>query len=138
MRSAGPVQPGEDLTHGQTPASCGMTRRAGSPRGILTDRRSSLLGVKVGVAQHPVARLGLPAPCTLRVSCGPSGGQCRWQSLQGHGSRFERSSCARRRVKHGLPTAAVGRFVASADRPPPWTTLRCATPTSSNTGKVVQ
>jgi len=25
---------------------------------------------------------------------------------------------------HGLPTAAVGRFVASADRPPPWTTLR--------------
>lgn len=25
-----------------------------------------------------------------------------------------------------------------AGRPPPWTTLRCATPTSSNTGKVVQ
>jgi len=29
----------------------------------------------------------------------------------------------RRRVEHGLPTAALGRFVASADRPPPWTTL---------------
>ena len=28
-----------------------------------------------------------------------------------------------RRVEHELPTAAVGRFVASADRPPPWTTL---------------
>jgi hypothetical protein len=27
------------------------------------------------------------------------------------------------RVEHELPTAAVGRFVASADRPPPWTTL---------------
>ena len=25
--------------------------------------------------------------------------------------------------EHGLPTAAVGRFVASADRPPPWTGL---------------
>jgi hypothetical protein len=26
-------------------------------------------------------------------------------------------------VVHELPTAAVGRFVASADRTPPWTTL---------------
>lgn len=28
-------------------------------------------------------------------------------------------------LRHELSTAAVGRFVASADRPPPWTTLRC-------------
>jgi hypothetical protein len=28
-----------------------------------------------------------------------------------------------RAVEHGLPTAAVGRYVASADRPPPWTGL---------------
>ena len=27
------------------------------------------------------------------------------------------------RVEHGLPTAAGGRFVASADHSPPWTTL---------------
>ena len=25
--------------------------------------------------------------------------------------------------EHELPTASVGRYVASADRPPPWTTL---------------
>jgi hypothetical protein len=35
-----------------------------------------------------------------------------------------------RRVEHGLPTAAVGRFVASADRPPPWTTLHRGTSTA--------
>ena len=28
------------------------------------------------------------------------------------------------RAEHGLPTAAVGRFVACAARPPPWTSLR--------------
>jgi len=28
-------------------------------------------------------------------------------------------------LRDELPTASAGRFVASADRPPPWTTLRC-------------
>ena len=43
MLLAGPVQPGKDIIHGQTPASCGMTHRAGNPRGSLTDRRSGAL-----------------------------------------------------------------------------------------------
>ncbi len=142
--SAGPVQPGKANAHGQTPASCGMTCRVGRPGGSLTDRRSWLLTL----ALHPVARLGLPAPRGLRVSCGPSSGQRSGQSPWGHGSRNETSAQRMRRVKnltgqhlcaeHGLPTAAFGRFVASADRPPPWTTLRCAMPTSLNSRKVVQ
>ena len=28
-------------------------------------------------------------------------------------------------LRDELPTASVGRFIASADRPPPWTTLHC-------------
>ena len=54
-------------------------------------------------------------------------------SPQGHGSRsipsvvllgqVKSALCEPRSVEHGLPTAAVGRFVASADRPSPWTTL---------------
>jgi hypothetical protein len=41
--------------------------------------------------------------------------------------RFFRTICgwfsAVLSVRDELPTASVGRFVASADRPPPWTTL---------------
>ena len=44
-------------------------------------------------------------------------------------SRFFRTICGRFAVvlclRDELPTASVGRFVASADRPPPWTTLHC-------------
>ena len=127
VRSAGPVQPGKVTAHRQAPASCGMTRRAGSPRGSLTDRRSWLL-LNNTAALHPVARLGLPAPRGLRVSCGPSSGQRTRQSPRGHGSRCEPSArlsnSSSRRVHHGLPTAPIARFVASADRSPPWTTLR--------------
>ena len=39
--------------------------------------------------------------------------------------------------QHALSTAAGGRFAASADRPP-WTTLRCAMPTTLNHRKVVE
>ena len=38
----------------------------------------------------------------------------------------------------GAATAVAGRFVASADQPPPWTTLRHFMPVSFNTRKVVQ
>ncbi len=59
MHGRGPVQAGEDIsTHGQTPWSCGMTARVGRRDGELIDRRSSC----EGVALHPVARCGLPAP----------------------------------------------------------------------------
>src|SRR3982750_4162450 len=123
MRLAGPVQPGKVVAHGQTPASCGMTGRAGSPRGSLTDWRSWLLTA----ALHPVARLGLPAPRGLRVSYGPSSGQPRRQSPRGHRSRCTPSTSAgdasSHRSEHGLTTAACGRSVASAGRPPPWTPL---------------
>ncbi|GIK86957.1 MAG: hypothetical protein BroJett026_24380 [Betaproteobacteria bacterium] len=84
----GPVQPGKEVAHGQAPVSCGMTCRAGSPRGSLTDRRSRLHTS----ALHPVARLGLPAPRRLRVSCGLSRSQRDGQSPRGHGSRSDLSS----------------------------------------------
>ena len=139
---AGPVQPGEESSHGQSPINCGKTCRAGSPCGSLTDWRSWLCTL----ALHPVARLGLPAPRRLRVSCGPSSGQRAWQSPRGHGSRNQPSARQQRPVKdwigsgvkHGLPTAAVGRFVASADRPPPWITLRHTSPTATEDWRVVQ
>ena len=38
----------------------------------------------------------------------------------------------RLRAEHGLSAAGTGRLVASADRAPPRTTLRCAMPTSPN------
>ena len=41
-------------------------------------------------------------------------------------SRVKKALCGLSRFEHGLPTAAVG-FVASAHRPPLWTTLRRAT-----------
>jgi hypothetical protein len=140
VHRAGPVQPGKVVAHGQAPASCGKTRRAGSPRGTLTDWRSWLL-LNNTVALHPVARLGLPAPRALRVSSGPSSGQRRRQSSRGHGSRYIPSSlgCGRSRhcLQRGLTTAPCGRSVASAGRPPPWTTLH-RRPTSSTDWKVVQ
>jgi hypothetical protein len=52
--------------------------------------------------------------------------------------RVNNAARRRRIVEHGLPTAAAGRFVASADRPPPWTTLRGAVHASLNEWKVVQ
>ncbi len=144
MGSAGPVQPGIASAHGQTPTNCAKTRRAGSPRGTLTDRRSWLHTM----ALHPVARLGLPAPRRLRVSCGPSSGQRAWQSLRGHGSPNETSVRAARHVKpcahprgraeHGLSTASLGRFVAGADRPTPWATLHRGMPAPLIHRKVVQ
>jgi len=144
VRLAGPVQPDEESGHGRTPASCGMTIRAGSPCGSLIDRRSRLRHL----ALHPVARLGLPAPRGLRVSQGPSSGQRHWQSPRGHGSRFQPSARREIHVKtcgqsgliaeHGLPTAAFGRYVASADRPPPWTTLHRVTLALAHEAKVVQ
>ena len=110
-----------------------MTARVGRRGGKLINRRSSW----VGLALHPGARRGLPAPCGLRVSFGPSKGERTGQSPQGHGSRsipsvvllggVNAAHTQSRRVEHGLPTAAVGRFVASADRPPPWTTLHRST-----------
>ncbi len=100
---AGPVQPGKERAHGQTPAGCDMTCRAGSPRGSLTDRRSWLRTL----ALHPVARLGLPAPRRLRVSCGPSSGQPTGQSPRGHGSRNTTSAQAERRVKVAAYPAAL-------------------------------
>jgi hypothetical protein len=43
--------------------------------------------------------------------------------------RFVRTICgwtsAILSLRDELPTASIGRFVASADRPPPWTTLWC-------------
>src|SRR6266568_3065465 len=151
---AGPIQPGEESAHGQSPASCGMTLRAGSPRGTLTDRRSWLSTL----ALHPVARLGLPAPRGLRVSCGPSSGQRHWQSPREHGSRITPSAPNLRRVKaaahhnpaieHGLPT---GCFAAVGNSPPGqggagrvahsqarWITLRHSHTTAFNTPRVVQ
>ena len=143
MGLSGPVQPDKDIVaHGQTPCSCGMTARVGRRGGKLMNRRSSLLGL----ALHLGARRGLPAPCGLRVSHGPCEGKRSWQSPQGHGSRSIPSvavsssvkwvDCDDQRVEHGLPTAAFGRFVASADRPPPWTTLRRSASTAVNSLKV--
>ena len=152
--AAGPVQPGEECAHGQTPASCGMTCRAGSPRGSLTDWRSWLRTL----ALHPVARLGLPAPRGLRVSHGPSSGQRTGQSPRGHGSRNTPSARQSRRVKiaarrgrsagHGLPTGCFAvvdnapRGVRGASRVvhnhARWTTLRRDLSASSTTSRVVQ
>ena len=85
MRLRGPVQSAKDLsTHRQTPWSCGMTARVGRPGGELIDWRSG----GEGLALHPVARHGLPAPHGLQVSYGPSRGQRRRQSPWGHGSQF--------------------------------------------------
>jgi len=90
-----------------------MTARVGRRGGTLINRRSSW----VGLALHPVARRGLPAPRVLLVSCGPSQGKQKWQSLRGHGSRFTPSvillggvnveQTKRGSAEHGLLT---GRF----------------------------
>ena len=105
---AGPVQPSKGSGHGQTPASCGMTCRAGSPSGSLTDRRSW----RLTLALHPVARLGLPAPRGLRVSRGPSSGQPTRQSPRGRGSRSETPVSRRHRVRALSATApTIGRVV---------------------------
>jgi len=113
VRMNGPVQAGEDIgtsTHGQTPQNCGMTARVGRRGGKLINWRSSW----VGVALHPVARRGLPAPRGLLVSYGPSEGKQKWQSPQRHGSRFTPSvillggvnaaQTKRKLAEHGLPT----------------------------------
>ena len=92
--------------------------------------------------QRPVPHAREPLPET----------EAEWRALKvryptaesmkalGDQSGISASSLERRRVKsathelpcveHGLPTAAAGRFVASADRPPPWTTLRRRTSTT--------
>jgi hypothetical protein len=106
-----------------------MTCRAGAVHGTLTERRShALTDVTVGAVQHPVTGLGLPASCRLRVLSRSSSGQRSKQSLQGQGSRPQRSSCEPLHAKHGLHTAAGGRFAAGVDRPPPWTNLRRSSP----------
>ena len=128
---------------GQTPASCGMTCRVGRLGGSLTDGRSWLRTL----ALHPVACLSLPAPrgCgSLRAVARSATGA----SPRGHRSRNRTSAQRLRRVKdfagqhlgakHGSPTAAIGQFTKSADRPPPWRTLRRAMPTSIHSWKVVQ
>ena len=119
-----------------------MTVRVGRRGGELMNRRSSLHGL----ALHLGARRGLPAPCGLRVSQGPCAGKRSRQSPQGHGSRsipsVALSSSVKwvhgdeQRVGHGLSTAALGRFVASADRPPPWTTLHRSAAAAVNSLKV--
>ena len=144
MGMHGPVQPDEDiLAHGQTPRSCGMTTRVGRRGGKLINRRSCL----VGVALHPGARRGLPAPCGLRVSLGPSKGKPSRQSPQGHGSRSIRSvvllggvnaaDTQRPRAEHGLTTGCFAvvdntlRGLTKGQRvvhnQAPWTTLRRST-----------
>lgn len=99
MGLTGPIQSGITRAHGRTPEKCGITVRAGSPCGTLTDRRSRPLTS----AQHPVARLGLPVPQAPRVSCGPSRGQRIWRSSQGHGTQ--------KLPVHSITPARQGRFV---------------------------
>ena len=146
-------QAGEDIvTHGQTPQSCGMTVRVGRRGGKLINRRSSW----VGVALHPVARRGLPAPRGLRVSCGPSRGQRTRQSPRRHGSRLIPSVVLLSGVnaaqiqdahdEHGLTTGcfavvdntprgpAMGRRVVHNQAP--WTTLHRSSSTSLQYGEV--
>ena len=87
-----------------------MTDRVGRRGGKLINWRSSW----VGLALHPVARRGLPAPCGLRVSLGPSKGEHTRQSPQGHGSRsipsivllggVNAADTQRPRAEHGLTT----------------------------------
>ena len=143
VRLHGPVQAGEEFAaHRQTPGGCGMTAGVGRRGGKLINWRSS----GSGVALHPVARRGLPAPRGLLVSWGPSTGKQRGQSPRGHGSRsipsivllsrVKTAHCELSRAEHGLPTAAVGRFVASAARPPPWTTLHRAARVAVNSLEV--
>ena len=145
MDAGGPVQPTEDIgIHGQAPWSCGMTARIGRRGGKLIDRRSSVLGL----ALHPVARCGLPAPCSAAGLMRAIAGKQRWQSPQGHGSRFTPSAVLLigvnadqrhppRLLEHGLPTGCFA-VVDNAPRGPmrgrcvvhnqaPWTTLRRAT-----------
>lgn len=78
VASAAPVQPSEQ-THSEPPS--GRSLRAGRPCGTLTDWRSG----RQPLARLPVARRGLPAPPTQRVSSGPSSGQRCKLSWEAHG-----------------------------------------------------
>jgi hypothetical protein len=149
----GPVQAGKHVagsigTHGQTPGGCGTTARVGRRGGKLINWRSSW----VGLALHPVARRGLPAPCGLLVSLGPSKGKHHRQSPQGHGSRSIPSvvlldgvnavQTSRSGAEHGLPTGCFAvvdntlRGLMEGQRvvhnQAPWTTLHRSTSAALN------
>jgi hypothetical protein len=80
----------------------------------------------------------LPAPtarCLERPSSAP--GRAGGESLSAQRDGTPVRGGHRLRAEHGLSAAATGRLVASADRVPPWTTLRCAVPTSPNGPTVI-
>jgi hypothetical protein len=75
----------------------------------------------------------LPAPtarCLERPSSAP--GRAGGESLSAQRDGSPLRGGHRLRAEHGLSAAGTGRLVASADRAPPRTTLRCAMPTSPN------
>jgi hypothetical protein len=74
MARSAPIETDEN-GHECTPANWSMIPSAGSPRGVLINRRSGRILAEVPVARLPVARLELPAAATPQVSCGPSKGE---------------------------------------------------------------
>ncbi len=75
VRAPAPVH-ADEHAHGLIPPRWRMVPAAGSPGGMLIDRRSGWRPA----ARLPVARLGLPAAAVPQVSPGPSTGERRWRS----------------------------------------------------------
>jgi hypothetical protein len=88
MARSAPIEPDENA-HGCTSQNSSMVPGAGSPHGMLINRRSGPFLVELSVAHLPVARLELPATATLQVSCGPSRGKRHWQSSRRRGTNAQ-------------------------------------------------
>jgi len=88
MARTAPVEPDEN-GHGCTSLNWSMVPGAGSPHGLLINRRSGPILAEVSVAHLPVARLWLSATETPQVSCGPSSGKRHRRSSRWRGTNAQ-------------------------------------------------
>ena len=88
MARSAPIETDEN-GHGCTSVNWSMVPGAGSPHGVLINRRSGRILAEMSVAHLPVARLELPATATPQVSCGPSWGKRHWRSSRWRGTNAQ-------------------------------------------------